>query len=434
MRPLHIIAGVTVAGALAAAVLLSQSGANGEPALNPSATDHTVVRKSQLVDVHGAFIEEFSGGCEGSRYPYFCRQVTNELRGHDERLLTRDGLTIRTTFDPKAQRASQRAIDAYVGRADTQVATQVMIVPGSGEIRAMATSRGFGEGEGLSQGPIAMVYPLAAALEGGMRYDDGFASADEYRAVRYSSFKNCAGDLVGDPSHAVLNAKRGGAEFVTLRSGTRETVNTFVLKLVEKVGLCETVRMAERLGLHRADGAPLGEHETFALGVNEVEPVSVANSYATFAARGRYCAPMAITAVHDDSGTVRSFAPACRQVLDPAVADAVTGVLATEGEGGVGRAAAGMAGTAGGAIAAWYAGYTPALASAVSLGDMRGGYRYPLTDVTIGGRHYPSVSGTSIPGPIWTASMAEAVRETAPTAFVAPDTARFGGCRDACQN
>ena len=54
--------------------------------------------------------------------------------------------------------------------------------------------------------------------------------------------------------------------------------------------------------------------------------------------------------------------------------------------GGIGRDAAGKTGTTDGYTAAWFAGYTPDLASAVSLGDPRGAFKHDLTGVTIGGQ------------------------------------------------
>ncbi|MEU7893950.1 hypothetical protein AB0B45_13910 [Nonomuraea sp. NPDC049152] len=397
-----------------------------------------MARTSVLLDVEGAVIEEFSGYCADSGYPYLCRYVRERLLAEDPRLLSRDGLTIQTTIDQRLQRAAQRAIDAYVHRDDPQVATQVMIVPGEGAIRALATSRGAADGAAFQQGTTAMPYTLTAALAAGLRYGDGFLISDEYRAQGSATFRNCAGQAVGNPAYAISNREKGGERFATLRSGTQDAVNTFYMRLGEKVGLCETVRMAERLGLRHAEGTPLQEVETFTLGVNEADPVSVANSYASLAARGRFCEPTVIMEIRDGSGAPRLFPPRCRQVLDPAVADAVTGalsdVLAKSTLKSVGREAAGMPGTADSFTAAWYAGYTPGLASAVSLGDPRGGYPYPLIDVTIGGRHYPQVDGTSVPGLVWKEAMAEAVRGTQETGFVRPDAKRFGACRDACPN
>ena len=101
---------------------------------------------------------------------------------------------------------------------------------------------------------------------------------------------------------------------------------------------------------------------------------------------------------------------------------------------GVGRDAAGMPGEGDAHRTAWYAGYTPDLASAVSLCDTRCAPRQPMIDVTIGGRHYATVGGTSIPGLIWKKAMTEAVRGTQESRFTPPDTGRFGGCHDACPN
>ena len=73
--------------------------------------------------------------------------------------------------------------------------------------------------------------------------------------------------------------------------------------------------MAELLGLRSTDGAPLREMETFTLGMTEADPVSVANSYASLAARGRFCEPIVITEIRDGSGAPRPLPPRCRRRL-----------------------------------------------------------------------------------------------------------------------
>ncbi|MEU8172871.1 penicillin-binding transpeptidase domain-containing protein [Microbispora hainanensis] len=411
---------------------VSTSAASASPMVSASA----VARKSVLLDANGGVIDEFSGDCTQSAYPYLCRQVRARLLAEDPQLLTSGGLTIRTTIDQRLQRAAQQAVDAYVRRDDPQIATQVLIVPGEGTVKAMVTSLDPDGGRGLQQGTTAMPYTLAAALAAGWRYDDGFPVSDEYRPRGYSAFKTCTGRAVADPSHSIQNRKKGGVRFVTLRSGTRDAVNTFFMRLQEKVGLCETVETAQRLGLRSAGEKALGETEVFTLGIDEVDPVSVANSYATLAARGRFCEPRVITEIQDDSGAVRPFPAHCEEVLDPAVADAVTDVLkdvlATSALKGIHREAAGMPGDGDIFRTAWFAGYTPGLASAVSLGDFRDPMRRPMVDVTIGGHRYAHVDGTSIPGLIWKETMTEAVRGTQETRFTPPDTERFGGCRDSC--
>ncbi|MBE3008897.1 hypothetical protein IL992_06805 [Microbispora sp. NEAU-D428] len=445
MKAFLVFLGVATLGAVIAALLLLLNPAGGDVDEKPVASVSTAAasaspaaRKSVLLDAEGAVIEEFSGDCAGSGYPYLCRRVREQLLAEDPQLLTRDGLTIQTTIDQRLQRAAQRAVDAYVHRDDPQLATQVMITPGEGTVTAMVTSRDPADAPGLQQGTTAMPYALAAALAAGLRYDDGFVVSDKYRPQGFATFRNCAGQAVGDPAHAIVNRDKGGDRFLTLRSGTQDAVNTFSMRLQEKVGLCETVKMALRLGLRSADGSPLQEFETFTLGLTEADPVSVANSYASLAARGRFCEPRVITEIRDGAGAGRSFPAHCVQVLDPAVADAVTGVLADvlakSSLKGVGREAAGMPGEGDGFRTAWYAGYTPGLASAVSLGDSRDPVRHPMVDVTIGGRRYAHVDGTSVPGLIWKKAMTEALRGTPETRFVRPEAERFGGCRDACPN
>ncbi|MFF3444876.1 penicillin-binding protein, partial [Streptosporangium sp. NPDC002721] len=125
---------------------------------------------------------------------------------------------------------------------------------------------------------------------------------------------------------------------------------------------------------------------------------------------------------------------------DPEVADAAADVLSgvfTKGTmrsvGGIGRDAAGKTGTTDDYAAAWFAGFTPDLAGAVSIGDPRGARDYKLTGVTIGGRHYGSVAGATLPGPVWKDTMIGALKGVPPRPFAPIDPARFGGCSQDCR-
>ncbi|NUR84068.1 MAG: hypothetical protein HOY71_08280, partial [Nonomuraea sp.] len=325
MRRLLLALGVAaVAAAVWAAVFLLSPG--DEPPRRRLAVAPTRVTESVITDAAGQEIGKLTAACQ---IP-FCRRVREELAAIDPKLLDRGGLVVTTTMDRRAQEAAQRAVDARVRASDGPIATEAMVVPGTGEIRALVAGRGDG-GLRLRQGSTAMAYTLAAALANGLRYDDGFPHTRGYRASGYAAFKNCRGEPVADPSFTITNpgsARRDG-EFVTLRAGTRETLPTFFMQVEEKVGLCETVRTAQKLGLARSDGR-LSEFGTFTLGIDEVDVIAVANTYATLAARGAHCAPAAVKEVRDAAGKVlHAFAPRCEQALDPAVADAVTGLLRT---------------------------------------------------------------------------------------------------------
>ncbi|GII86788.1 penicillin-binding protein [Sphaerisporangium siamense] len=406
------------------------------------------------------------GGCEQSKYPYFCLYVQHEILndpqfGKTEKarreFLNRGGLVIRTTLDTKMQKAAEKAIKKFVHASDKPVAAEALIEPGTGAIKAMAASRKFGGskkknesnynlvadvahggGTGFQAGSTFKAFTLATALKEGMRYDDGINSGSSYQAGGYSDFKNCKGENVGDPSHVAHNSEGGGG-FKTLRTGTWGSVNTFFLRLEQKVGLCDVVKTAKDLGIKRADGRKLSEVETFTLGVNEMDPVTVAAAYATFASRGSYCKPMAITSITDRTGKKTQFKPDCKQALDEKVADAVSGILSgvftkgtMSGVGGIGRDAAGKTGTTDGSMTAWFAGYTPDLAGAVSLGDPRGSYTHPLRNIRIGGRYYGEVFGATISGRIWKETFLKALKGIEASSFTSPDMSQFGGCSGAC--
>ncbi|WP_310742083.1 transglycosylase domain-containing protein [Microbispora sp. H13382] len=407
------------------------------------------------------------GGCESSKYPYFCVYVRNEILNNSDfgktakqrlAFLNRGGLTIRTTIDPTMQAAADRAIGKWVHPSDNPVAAEALVQPGTGAIKAMAASRPYGTrksknqvsynlvadvahggGMGFQAGSTFKTFTLLTALKQGMKINDGFSAGAGYRAPSLSTFTTCSGEGIGDVNHTVTNDE-GSPGWLTLQTGTWHSVNTFFMELERRVGLCEVVKTAKSLGIRRADGGKLQEYETFTLGINEMDPVTVATAYAAIGARGKYCAPMAITRITDSTGKSTDYKPKCRQAIEPEVADAAAHILSgvfTKGTmsavGGIGRDAAGKTGTNDNSSSAWFAGFTPDLAGAVSVGDPRGAQKYKLNGVTIGGRYYGSVFGASIPGPIWKDTMLRALRGVPATEFTPIDTERFGGCGGSCR-
>jgi membrane peptidoglycan carboxypeptidase len=372
-------------------------------------------------------------------------------------LLNRGGLTIQTSIDPKMQKAAEQAIKKHVYASDNPVASEALVQPGTGEIKAMAASRKYGNskrknemsynvvadavhggGVGFQAGSTFKTFTLLTALKQGMKINDGFTVGSGYRAPYYSTFKNCKGESIADPTFTVTNDEGGGG-FKSLATGTWGSVNTFFMTLEQKVGLCNVVKTAQSLGIHRSDGGKLQEFSTFTLGINEMDPVTVASAYAAIGARGKYCEPMAITKITDRDGKATTYKPECKQAFDPEVADAASNILSgvfTKGTmravGGIGRDAGGKTGTTDAQSTAWFAGFTPDLAGAVSIGDPRGAATHTLNNITIGGRYYGSVFGASVPGPIWKDTMLAALKNIEPTSFTPVDTSRFGGCGQSC--
>ena len=412
----------------------------------------------------GLDISTPSNGCMPSKQPFFCDYVIQEIEKNEAfgeteteraRWLRTAGLEIYTTLDPDMQEAGQKAVDKWVPRKNEarKVAAEVLIEPGTGEIRAMVQSRNYGPDEsklgetsinftanadrggstGFQAGSTFKAITLAAALEKGLPYSTSFTSGS---TITVTGQKNCDGNTLA-PWTVSNSSESGGAATHNMVSGTKGSVNTYFAQLQKRVGLCNVIKMAEKLGLTRADGQSYDNPRTqgnnsFTLGSEEVSPLNVAAAYATFASRGIYCKPMAITKIVDrQAGRTIEMEPECERRISKDVADGVNYLLQQTFKGGtatglgIGRPAAGKTGTTDNSASAWFAGYTPNLAGAVFVGDPRGPNQYPLRNVTLGGRYYSVVYGATIPGPIWQETMREAVKKLDEKSF-ARSPARFG--------
>ena len=113
-------------------------------------------------------------------------------------------------------------------------------------------------------------------------------------------FTNCHGQYV-PPVHraATRTGTRAGA--IPLNFGTTASINAFYVDLELHVGLCNVVKTAVSMGVHRADGKSLltagrqavgrvsglaDNLASFTLGSVNVSPMTMAAAYATVAARG----------------------------------------------------------------------------------------------------------------------------------------------------
>src|SRR5690606_3045484 len=185
---------------------------------------------------------------------------------------------------------------------------------------------------------------------------------------------------------------------------------------------------------------PLSQVPSFALGVNEVSPLSMSQAYATFAARGVHCPATAIQKITDSDGNVLvdHTDPKCNRVLDTSVADAVNsvlqGVIHNSGATGNrmqledGRIAAGKTGTTDNAVSVWFAGYTPQLATAVAVADVEAPQE-SLDGRTFNGEYVSDACGGCLPGPVWKQMMdgAHDSRDLPKEDFKKPDPGSIEG-------
>lgn len=417
-------------------------------------------------------------GCVGTKYPFLCDYVRRTLllspslgKNVEERdnLIKRGGLTIQTAIEPKTQDIAQKAVSRVVGPTDPLISTMNMIEPGTGLIIASAQSRpvmgtkkkkgqtyynysveqALGGAEGYQAGSTFKAFTAAAALEKGIPITKRY-NARSPLYLGNTRFSTCIGSA-RDPKYRPRNST-GVNGVMDMQKGIASSVNTYFLQLEHTVGVCPVTKMAKKLGVQLSDpklnltSSPSVQVPSFTLGVSEVTPMSMAEAYATFAARGIHCDPVIVSKITTRTGKLLEPPNAnCKRVISKEVADGMNrllnGVMKGRGTGTRARIPfienqAGKTGTINSNKAVWFNGYTPLLAGSAMIaidptkkiwkGARKrsgvAGYYVPSTDVVLEG------SGSGDAGmKIWQPAMTEAMSGKPDVKFKAPPSSMLEG-------
>lgn len=388
--------------------------------------------------------------CAASSQPYFCNYVLAYLKQlpelgktEPERIknITQGGLTIQTTLNPDIQKAAAQHLTERVpiGNNEGIGAATSIVEPGTGKVLAMAQNttyttgagsetqgltqvnwnvdRSYGGENGFQFGSTAKMYAIVTALESGIpinaMIDSKFASPTQPAVYSVAEQGACHSQV----AWPVKNDAPMGGHPLPFAFATAQSVNSAFASLVLKLGTPNVRKTMTTMGLHSGDGQqiPCGP-AAVTLGAGTVTPLTLASSYATLAANGKYCPPDPILSITTTTThkPIKLTPPPCRQVIDPDIAKGATELLTNPVKpGGTGAAAAlsdrpvaGKTGTTDNHFQSWFVGFTPQLATAVWVGTPY--HQFRMKNISLAGQYYGEVFGGTISAPVWHDIMAQA--------------------------
>ena len=361
------------------------------------------------------------------REPYFFGYVRDKLiEVYGAETVRSGGLQVYTTILPRYQRLAEKAIRETMNEPTDPAAALISISPRTGAIRAMTAvipNRPKNEFNLLSQarrqpGSTFKTFVLAAAVEQGVNPDSTY-----YLSAPFTYKVHPAGNCDDGSWWCVHTYANDYYGWSSIRSATIRSDNAVYAQLTLDVGPENVAETARRMGVRSQLDVRGAYVPSIGLGSIAVSPLDLASSYATLAAGGVHAEPMAIRRVILADGREDAAAawgvPKRHRAISEGTAAVVTRILEQNVQYGTGtraafgRPAAGKTGTNEEHADAWFAGYTPELATTVWLGFTKG--EIPMLNV-----HGIAVSGGSFPAEIWRLFMEPALEGTEAVAFPEP--------------
>lgn len=347
--------------------------------------------------------------------PYFVEYVLTQL---NERFgvnrVKKGGLRVVTTIDMKAQRHAEKVVKEEVARLKNYNVSQgalVSVEAKTGAILAMVGGVDYQKSvfnratQALRQ-PGSSFKPfvyLTAFLNGMTPNTTVFDGPTEWKE----------GSFVWKPK----NSGGGHSGWITLRSAMVGSVNIAAIKTLEAVTAKKVIETAQKAGIK----SNLRENLSLALGTSEVTVLEMAGAYATLASEGLRIEPECILRVEDRKGRlIEERRPEPERVFPEqpvrALIDVMRGVVlhGTGYAANFGRPAAGKTGTTSDHRDAWFAGFTPQLATVVWVGNDDNSRMY-------------HIFGGDICAPIWRRFMSEVSKEMPVAQFTPPDWRELKG-------
>ena len=338
--------------------------------------------------------------------PYFIAHIRKKLinKFGAKRVYT-GGLEVHTTLNVKMQKQANASIDkalkeGYIptiskqeGKGEKQPQLSLLTMnPNTGHIKAMVGGRGndkFNRATQAYRQPGSSFKPFV--------YTTGVKQGMGTGSIIDDSLKKYKTELNSEETWMPKNYNEKYLGPTTLRIGLAKSINVMAVKLLDKVGVSETMNTAQKLGINSL--VKKDENLALALGglTKGVTPLQMTQAYSVFATGGIKNNPIAITKVYDNYGTLIWNNEAENETKKKVVLDEGTAYLITDmlksavargplvwGTGWrakLNRPAAGKTGTTSDYTDAWFVGFTPKLTTSIWIGeDQPRAMEYPKRD------------------------------------------------------
>lgn len=388
--------------------------------------------------------------------PYFANYIRKKLieKFGVKRVYT-GGLKVYTTLDLKMQKQAKETIkeaieketiptiEKKVGQGEKQPQLALITLdPKTGHIKAMMGGRGddkFNRATQAYRQPGSAFKPFVYATAIKQGYGTGAVIDDTLKAYKTKitdTEENNDDENLWIPKN--YDDKYLGP--TTLRIGLAKSLNVMAVKLLDQVGINNTINLSKTLGIKSF--VAQDKNLATALGglTKGATPLEMANAYGVFANQGIKVKPIAITKVLDNrDNIIWENETQTNIVLDESVAYLVTDMLKSAIARGplvwgtgwrayLDRPAAGKTGTASNYTDAWFVGYTPDLVTSIWLGeDSPSRMEYPRKDKnnevieTKNGETVTEIVSSGEAARIWGNYMRKVVKERKITDFKKPN-------------
>jgi len=348
-------------------------------------------------------------GCSATSVPsaaYFCDYVKKSIKDvavlganaeEREKNWATGGYEVFTTINLDLTQNAKQQIDTYAPATETRLKLGSVVdsvEAGTGRVIVMAQNTTFNElaVDDRTQSSVnySTDYPYGGStgFQAGSTYkpftlidwlEQGHGVNESVNATPRTFRLTADGESLGNwtPKNDA-NEKPGR---LTAAQATARSMNTAFAAMAQQLDVADIADVAEKLGVHRADGAPLTTNASSILGTNEIAPLTMAAAYAGIASGGTYCDPIVIDNIRDADGVDLGGQDAsCRQALDPQIAAGAIRAMSGLWTGGTGGGALprdgipeiGKTGTTDDADQVWIIGSTSKLATAVWQGNTDG--------------------------------------------------------------